>query len=256
MPTDQPLAGLTAMVTGASSGIGAETAKRFALLGADVFVHAHQNQAGLDETLAEIRQLGREASSALADLSQPDECRALVGKAWAWRPVDIWMHNAGADVLTGEASDWSFEQKLMWLFQVDVQGAMVCCRDIGQRMNERGTGTILTIGWDQAEVGMAGDSGEMFATTKGAVMGFTRSLAKSLAPKVRVNCIAPGWIRTKWGEDAPEYWRNRAINESLVRRWGEPVDIANAAAYLASPAASFITGQVFNVNGGFAGSKS
>jgi 3-oxoacyl-[acyl-carrier protein] reductase len=117
-------------------------------------------------------------------------------------------------------------------------------------MKHRGSGVILNIGWDQAEAGMAGDSGELFATSKGAVMAFTRSLAKSLAPEVRVNCLAPGWIKTAWGETASEAWQNRAKSESLLQRWGTPEDIAQAAAFLASPAASFITGQVVPVNGG------
>jgi 3-oxoacyl-[acyl-carrier protein] reductase len=81
-------------------------------------------------------------------------------------------------------------------------------------------------------------------------MAFTRSLAKSLAPNVRVNCIAPGWIRTAWGQTASDEWQQRAKSESLLHRWGEPEDIARTACYLASPAASFITGQVITVNGG------
>jgi 3-oxoacyl-[acyl-carrier protein] reductase len=101
---------------------------------------------------------------------------------------------------------------------------------------------------------MAGDSGELFAAIKGAVMAFTRSLAKSLAPQVRVNCLAPGWVQTKWGGEASDYWRQRAECESLVGRWGEPGDIAAAAAFLASPEAGFINGQIININGGFAGS--
>jgi 3-oxoacyl-[acyl-carrier protein] reductase len=83
-------------------------------------------------------------------------------------------------------------------------------------------------------------------------MAFTRSLAKSLAPSIRVNCVAPGWIRTTWGDEASDYWQRRAVRESLLRRWGEPEDIARAVAFLASPAASFITGQILEVNGGSA----
>jgi 3-oxoacyl-[acyl-carrier protein] reductase len=97
---------------------------------------------------------------------------------------------------------------------------------------------------------MAGDSGEMFAATKGAVMAFTRSLAKSLAPEVRVNCVAPGWIKTAWGDDASEYWQNRAVKESLLARWGTPDDVARAVRFLVSPDAAFITGEVVRVSGG------
>jgi 3-oxoacyl-[acyl-carrier protein] reductase len=118
-------------------------------------------------------------------------------------------------------------------------------------MKARGWGTIINIGWDQAEHGMAGDSGELFAAVKGAVMAFTKSLAQSLAPQVRVNCVAPGWIRTEWGDGASEYWQQRAVDESLSARWGTPNDVARAVAWLASPAADFITGHVLPVNGGF-----
>jgi 3-oxoacyl-[acyl-carrier protein] reductase len=117
-------------------------------------------------------------------------------------------------------------------------------------MRERGRGVIVNIGWDQVETGMEGDSGQMFAAAKGAIMAATRSLAKSLAPSVRVNCVAPGWIRTKWGEHASAEWQQRAKRESLLARWGEPEDIARAVRFLASPAAEFINCQVIHVNGG------
>ena len=97
---------------------------------------------------------------------------------------------------------------------------------------------------------MAGDNGEMFAATKGAVMAFSRSLAQTLAPEVRVNCLAPGWIRTRWAESATEVWQQRACRESLLSRWGTPEDVARAAHFLASPAGAFVTGQVIQVNGG------
>lgn len=109
----------------------------------------------------------------------------------------------------------------------------------------------MTIGWDQAATGMAGDSGELFAATKGAVMAFTRSLALSLAPRVRVNCVAPGWIRTAWGEGASEVWHRRAQQESMLGRWGTPADVADAVSWLLSEQAAFVTGQVLAVNGGF-----
>jgi 3-oxoacyl-[acyl-carrier protein] reductase len=97
---------------------------------------------------------------------------------------------------------------------------------------------------------MGGDSGELFAAAKNAVMGFSRSLALSLAPQVRVNCIAPGWIRTAWGEQASEDWQQRVLTETPLRRWGESEDIAKLARFLVSDEAAYITGQVINANGG------
>ena len=98
---------------------------------------------------------------------------------------------------------------------------------------------------------MEGDSGELFAAAKGAVMAFTRSLARSLGPEVRANCVAPGWIKTAWGEQASDGWQRRAVRESMLRRWGTPEDVAGVIRWLASPAGEFVTGQVIPVNGGF-----
>lgn len=249
------LIGRHAVVTGSSSGIGRAIALELAAEGANVLLHARKNKTGLDQTQVEIESLGRQASSQLADLAEPAECDALMQAAWAWAPIDIWVNNAGVDVLTGEMANKSFEEKLAALWRVDVRATVQLSREVGRRMQERGSGVILNIGWDRAELGMGGDSGEMFAATKGAVMAFTRSLAKSLAPKVRVNCIAPGWIQTAWGDSASDYWHDRVARETLLARWGQPEDIARAAAFLASPAASYINGQVLNVNGGIAESN-
>ncbi|OHB77546.1 MAG: 3-oxoacyl-ACP reductase, partial [Planctomycetes bacterium RBG_16_64_10] len=198
----------------------------------------------------DVRAAGVDAEWVLDDLAEPDGRQRLVQRAFAWRPVDVWVNNAGADVLTGSAADWSFERKLEQLWRVDVAATIGIARDVGQRMRERGHGVIINLGWDQAARGMAGDSGELFAAAKGAVMAFSRSLAKSLAPAVRVNCLAPGWIRTAWGATASEPWQQRACHESLLGRWGTPEDVARVCRFLVSPAASFMTGQVVEVNGG------
>src|SRR5205085_5211030 len=113
-------------------------------------------------------------------------------------------------------------RKLAELWAVDVAATVLLARDVGERMRAQGRGVILTVGWDQAETGMDGDSGQLFAATKGAVMAFTRSLALSLAPAVRVNCLAPGWVRTAWGEQASEAWQRRARRETPLDRWGTP----------------------------------
>jgi 3-oxoacyl-[acyl-carrier protein] reductase len=252
----QPLAGARAAVTGASGGIGGAIALALAADGADVLVHGYQNRAAADQVAHEVQQRGRQSTVLTADIGNPDELPGLVEQAWQWQQgIDIWINAAGADVLTGDAADLCFEDKLERLWQVDVQGTILLSRLVGQRMAGAASGpgeaVLLNIGWDQVAHGMGGESGEMFAAIKGAVTAFTLSLARSLAPAVRVNCIAPGWIRTAWAEQASAAWQQRAVSESLLGRWGTPQDVASVACFLASPAAAFVSGQVIPVNGGF-----
>ncbi|MCG8449666.1 MAG: SDR family oxidoreductase [Pirellulales bacterium] len=244
------LEGLWALVTGSSSGIGRAIAQELADARAAVIVHGFQKRGATEQLVASLIRQRTQARAVLCDLSSAEGCDELVESAWQIAPIDIWINNAGADVLTGVAVEGSFTEKLQRLWEVDVAATLHLSRAVGARMKERGSGVILNMGWDQAETGMAGDSGEMFAAVKGAIMAFSRSLAKSLAPEVRVNCLAPGWIKTAWAENASDYWQERAVGESLLARWGTPADVAQAARYLASPQASFITGQVFCINGG------
>ena len=245
------LDGQVAVVTGASSGIGRAIALQMADAGAAVYLHARANPL-LKDVAAEVRGKGVAAEGAWFNLADPAAQDQFAQAAWAWQgKVDICVNNAGVDTLTGAAARQSFEEKLEALWRVDVTATMRLSRAIGARMKARGQGVILNIGWDQAERGMAGDSGELFAAVKGAVMAFTRSLAMSLAPEVRVNCIAPGWIKTAWGEQASAAWQERAVRESLRGRWGTPEDVAATARFLASGAADFITGQMIPVNGGW-----
>ena len=220
-------------------------------VGADVIVHCRKTVDEGREVVREIEQMGRRAALLTADVRDVSACETLVGQAWeVWSGVDVWVNNAGADTLTGAGSEQAFEAKLRQLLAVDLTGTMVLSRAVGARMRDAGAGSIVNMGWDQAETGMEGDSGELFAAVKGGIMGFTRSLAKSLAPTVRVNCIAPGWIRTKWGEQAPEVWQERVMAETPLKRWGTPEDVAGAACFLASAAGAFLTGQIIRVNGG------
>jgi 3-oxoacyl-[acyl-carrier protein] reductase len=259
--SERELTSKIAVVTGSSQGIGRAIALELARAGASVVTHAGVHADKAAEAASEIKSLGADATSFTADISDPAACQKLVDDAFNWRgPIDIWINNAGADVLTGASRDMDWEAKLHCVWEVDVAGTMRLSREVGKRMTAasfkqpRGKQidyVILNMGWDQAQFGMGGDAGEMFAASKGAVMAFSRSLAISLAPHVRVNCLAPGWIRTAWGEAAPEPWRQRAIGESLLERWGEPEDVAKVARFLCSPAASFVNGQIVPINGGF-----
>jgi 3-oxoacyl-[acyl-carrier protein] reductase len=175
----------------------------------------------------------------------------LVQEVWnSFGGCEIWVNNAGADTLTGHAARLTFTEKLELLFAVDVRATMLISREVAQRMGRGVGGTILNMGWDQAEFGMEGESGQLFGATKAAVMAFTKSLSLEVAPAVRVNCLAPGWIRTAWGDSASQKWHDRVVRETPLGRWGSPEDVGRVARFLCSPAAAFITGQIVRVNGG------
>jgi 3-oxoacyl-[acyl-carrier protein] reductase len=238
-------------VLGSTSGIGRAVAYALAQAGADVIVHGRSSRQAADEVATAVRWFGGRSAVLMADLADRQAGDHLVEQAWSvWGGLDAWLHIAGADTLTGSAAKLSFDAKLDLLWNVDVVATVRLCRAVGRLMKSQGRGAIVTMGWDQAETGMAGDSGELFAATKGAIMAFTRSLALSLAPTVRVNALAPGWIKTEWGEGASQAWHDRVLRETPMGRWGTPEDVAQAACFLVSPAAEFFTGQVIRVNGG------
>lgn len=246
-----------AVVTGASSGIGQATAVRLAADGYDVAIVGHRNLAGLQITAGGVLDQGVACRCVCWDMGRDGPSGELVDSLFAWRGrVDAWIHLAGADVLTGGAADWSFDRKLEQLYRVDLRGCMLVARQVAARMYRQPhldrLPCILTTGWDQAESGMEGDSGQYFSAVKAAVAAFSKSLAKSYSPRVRVNCICPGWIQTAWGQTAASsHWQRRARQESSLGRWGRPEDVAETAVWLVSPAAEFINGQSIAINGGW-----
>ena len=227
--------------------------------GYHVVLHARSNLAGLQAVARELQstfpKIPGRVLCLTGDIASPSTCRGLVHAAFAWQGrVAAWINNAGADVLTGVARHGSFDEKLQRLFDVDVSGTIRLSREVAQRMDaalpQATAPMIINLGWDQASLGMEGEAGQLFGTTKAAVAAFTTSLALSY-PSLRVNCVAPGWIRTEWGKtSAADYWSQRAQSESLAGRWGTAADVACTVAWLASPAAQFINGQTIAVNGG------
>lgn len=244
------------VVTGSSSGIGKAIALEPSLNATHVLLHGYRNIDGMQRIASELQGRGIVARCVRIDVSMANNHSRIVDLAFAWQgQVDGWVNAAGADVLTTNYRHLSFEEKLELLWKTDVVSTIAISRYVAQRMQAHqaydGVPSIVNIGWDQAEHGMEGDSGQFFSATKSAIMAFTRSLAKTVGPKVRVNCVAPGWIRTAWGEEAPSHWNARAIGESCMSRWGTPEDVANAVSFLLSPQSSFMSGQTINVNGGW-----
>ncbi len=245
------LTGLRALVTGSTSGIGRAIAQELAWAGADVLVHGRRSLEQAELVRQAVQRQGGRSEVLLADLQDRSACAQLAENAWqCWDGLDILVNNAGADTLTGEAAKWSFEQKLDTLLAVDLKATMYLSRALGQLMKQAGRGVVINVGWDQAETGMEGDSGELFAAVKGAIMCFSRSLSLSLAPEVRVHCVAPGWIKTAWGETASEVWQERVKRETPLGGWGKPEDVAKSVRWLVSPTAAYLTGQTIRVNGG------
>ena len=242
----------TVIVTGASSGIGRATAITLATAGwKHIGVHYRSNRDGAESTTAVIKSLGSKATLIAGDIATETGRGAIVQSAQTLGSVDAWVHNAGADVLTGSIAGGSFAEKLDLLWRVDAAGTF----DLVRRIRTSALPppqSIVFLGWDQSTAGMEGDAGQMFGPIKAAVTAFAHSLAQDLAPQTRVNIVSPGWIRTAWGETSDGYWDRRAREQSLIGRWGTPEDVASAITYLCDPAASaFVTGQNLAINGGW-----
>jgi 3-oxoacyl-[acyl-carrier protein] reductase len=234
-------------VTGASSGIGRAIAEAYAAEGAAVLLTHRDSPDRAREVADAIGAIVRQA-----DLATREACERLVAEAREeLGRVDVWVNNAGADVLTGEAAEWEWERKLDLLLAVDLKGTIACSYAIGEVMRgQEGGGAIVNMSWDQVTSGMAGENPQLFSAVKGGVLAFSKSLARALAPDVRVNVLCPGWIETAFGEQADPEFRRSVADSTPLGRWGRPQDVAGAALYLASPEAAFITGQAINVNGG------
>ncbi|MEM7540737.1 MAG: SDR family NAD(P)-dependent oxidoreductase [Pseudomonadota bacterium] len=252
MTPAQQLQGKKAVVTGASSGIGRAIAIAFARAGAEVALGYARSESAAAQTLAAVQQDSGKGCLLQSDLATPEGVSSAIEQVkLQWGTLDIWANVAGADILTGAAAGGSDLEKLHQLIDVDLKGTMLCCWEVAKLMRSQGHGVILNMSWDLALVGMAGRNPEMFASVKAGVSGFTRSFARSVAPLIRVNEVAPGWIATAFAnEDMEAGYREAVIDQTPLGRFGEPEDVAQAAVFLCSDAASFITGQTLKINGG------
>jgi 3-oxoacyl-[acyl-carrier protein] reductase len=240
------------LVTGASSGIGRAIAIRSARAGADVALTYRANEEGAQDVVRQIEALGRRATVFRLDLTDEAAVCALGPAARdALGRLDVWVNNAGADILTGAGAALSAVEKLDLLLAVDLRGTMLASWQAAELFGAQAEGgVIVNMSWDHAVVGMAGLNPQLFAAVKGAVLAFSKSLARSVGPRVRVNVLAPGWIETSFGAALDDEARRKVAESSPLKRWGIPDDVAAAAVFLASPAAAFLTGQTIFVNGG------
>jgi 3-oxoacyl-[acyl-carrier protein] reductase len=243
---------LNVVVTGGSSGIGRAIAEACAHAGAAVLLTYRASARAARQVAAGIRGAGGRAWAAQADLATVAGCEGLVRRARRrLGRLDVWVNNAGADILTTEAAAWDWERKLDLLLAVDLKGTIACCYAAAPVMKSQpGGGHLINMAWDHAATGMAGANPELFSAVKGGVLAFSKSLARSLAPAVRVNVLAPGWIETSFGQRAGRDFYRQVAQSTPLGRWGTPEDVAGTAVYLASPAAAFLTGQTININGG------
>jgi 3-oxoacyl-[acyl-carrier protein] reductase len=251
-PHPTSLGGRSVLVTGASSGIGRAIALMAAQAGADVAITYRANEAGARETLGAIHALGRRAEALRLDLTSPESIHAL-GPAVrdAFGRIDAWVNNAGADIVTEPKESFSRMEKLDLLLAADLRGTMIASWDAAEMLAAQPEGgVIVNVSWDHVLTGMAGLNPQLYAAVKGGVLAFSKALARSVAPRVRVNVVAPGWIETAFGAGLDEA-THRGIGDSVpLRRWGTPEDVAGAVVFLASPAASYITGHTLVVGGG------
>jgi 3-oxoacyl-[acyl-carrier protein] reductase len=239
------------LVTGGSSGIGHAIALRCARAGADLGITYRKNQAGAEDTAREIRALGRRAEIIQTDVSRREDIDLLVDRLRnVFDRVDVWINNAGADILTGEGGRLSRVDKLDLVLSVDLRGTVLASWAAVDFMRTRGGGAIINLSWDHVIQGMEGENPGIYSAAKGGIASFSKSLARDVAPDIRVNILAPGFIETAFGEQADPRFRQKVIEMTPLGRWGTPEDVADAALFLASDESAFLTGQTIMVNGG------
>jgi 3-oxoacyl-[acyl-carrier protein] reductase len=247
----EPLAGRAAVVTGASRGIGRGIALALARAGADLAVNYARSRERAEAVVREVGELGRRALAVPADVTRADDVRRLLdGALAAFGRIDAWVNNAGADILTGDAAGWPDEAKWDRVMAVDLKGTWLGSRAAAAAMREREGGVVINVAWDHVSHGMGNPTAAIYAAAKGGVAAMSRCLAREFAPRVRVNVVAPGWIMTEWLEKADDATRRAVVQATPLERWGTPADVGSAVAFLASPEASFITGETILVGGG------
>jgi 3-oxoacyl-[acyl-carrier protein] reductase len=245
------LSGKVALITGASSGIGAAAAELFAELGAHVAIGYHHNQQAAEQVRERIAEAGGRAISLRADVRHTAEIHGLIqSTTQQLGAIDVLVNNAGSLIERQKILEVT-EERWDEVMDLNLKSALICSQAVAGSMIERGRGAIVNV------VSIAGRNGGgpgagAYSTAKGGLITFTKSLAKELAPLgVRVNGVSPGVIDTPFHEvfSTPEMIRNFVAGIPLGRV-GTPRECATVIAFLASDAASYIVGETIEVNGG------
>ena len=253
---DTGLRGKVVIITGAAAGIGRATARRFASEGCRVAAW-DVNDAVKDELVRELASLGGEALFRKVSVCDAAEVEAGVEEIVArWGAIDVLVNNAGITrdaqlikwkdgVAAGTMTDDAFDSVL----SVNLKGVFACTRAVVPHMIRKGSGVILNA---SSVVGLYGNFGQTnYAATKAGVIAFARTWSRELAKyNIRVNAVAPGFIATEMVQKMPEKVVQTMVSHTPLGRMGKPQDVAEAYVWLASDAASFITGTVLSVDGG------
>ncbi len=239
----------TVLVTGASGGIGGACARLFADKGYKVAVHYNKNKTAAEQLTDGLRSKGCEAVCVCADLSDEAQVRAMFNEIRSTLgAVEILINNAGTaqQKLFTDTTQADYEI----LFGTNVLSAVNCSREALKSMIAAHSGSIVNV---SSMWGISGASCEvLYSASKAAVIGFTKALAKEVGPSnIRVNCVAPGVIDTKMNSNLSQQDMESLADETPLCRIGKPEEIANAVFFLATQDASFVTGQVLSVDGGF-----
>jgi 3-oxoacyl-[acyl-carrier protein] reductase len=243
------LQGQVVVITGGSRGIGKAAAILMAKAGADIVFDYYKNEKEAHNVVNQIQAEGRNAIAVRGNHAEDAHCRELIETATSqFGKIDVLVNNAG--IWTFAPIDEMSEQVWRETLEVNLSGLVYCTRYAVQKMKQQGKGRIINIS------STAGQRGEAFhshyAATKGAIISLTKSWASELGPSILVNCVAPGWVDTDMSagplSNQEEY--KKIVQLIPLRRVGTPEDIAGSILFLASHLATFITGEILNVNGG------
>jgi 3-oxoacyl-[acyl-carrier protein] reductase len=242
------LNGKTALVTGASRGIGRAIAIGLAAAGADVAINYSGSEAAAAETVKEVEALGRKAIMIKANVGKAAEFDEMVAKTLeTFGKLDILVNNAGItrDNLIMRMKESEFDE----VIETNLKGVFNGLKAVTRSMMKQRAGRIINI---SSVVGVLGNAGQAnYVASKAGVIGLTKSAAKELASRgITVNAVAPGFIESDMTDKIPADIREKMLGEIPMGRMGRPEDIASAVVYLASDAASYMTGQTIHVDGG------